>query len=587
MPSHARELTRLNALVRENAELRARIEQLETSAAGAGGPPRAEAPAASRGGGPASSVVRLRPVAEPSAAEPRSSGVRTAPALVLIVEDEPEMRCSLADALSHAYRVVTASDGDEGLSMARELGPDLVLTDVAMPRLSGDALVAALRATPELVRTPVLVVSARAEDALRARILQAGAIDYLQKPFSVGELEARVANLVAIKRGNDALHQQAVDLRGEVERARRHVEAIVASSGDAIYGRGLDGTILSWNAAAERLYGWSAAEVIGRPSSMLVPADVVDELEHPFERVLGGTVEQLDTHRVHKDGSLVEVAITLSPIRDDEGRVIGSSVIARDIGERKRADDERARLLLALERAVCVRDEFLSLASHELRTPLTPLRLTVQGMLRTLGRGARLSGDRLVARLELIDRQVQRVESLVEQLLDVSHISGGRVDMELDEVDLGALARDVAARLGPRLATARCELVLRAHEPVVGHWDRARLEQITLHLLENALKYGPGEPIELVVERVADRARLVVRDHGIGIPAEALGRVFDRFERLGSERHYGGFGLGLWLTREIVRAHGGVIDVASRPGEGATFRIDLPLAPPGFDAGGR
>ena len=235
---------------------------------------------------------------------------------------------------------------------------------------------------------------------------------------------------------------------------------------------------------------------------------------------------------------------------------------------------------LQLQQSIRMRDEFLSVASHELRTPLTPLNLLLQGLQRAAASQPDTPFTRLVNRnAETGRRQIQRLVRLVEDLLDVSRIAEGRIQPRLEEVDLVDIAREAVSRLEPEAATAGCALELHAPRPVVGQWDQLRMEQVVVNLVDNALKYGPGKPVRVRVETREDWAVISVRDEGIGIPPEHQARVFERFERAVSERHYGGLGLGLYISQQIVRAHGGRIRVESTPGTETTFTVELPLAP--------
>jgi signal transduction histidine kinase len=239
---------------------------------------------------------------------------------------------------------------------------------------------------------------------------------------------------------------------------------------------------------------------------------------------------------------------------------------------------DNARLYREAQDAIRARDEFLSIASHELRTPLTPLQLQVQS-LRRLASRSELPLDRLQQKLALAERQVERLGGLVANLLDISRITGHRLLLELEEVDLAALVRDVTERSRDHLQRVGCTLDLRAPAALVGRWDPMRLEQVLTNLLSNAMKYGAGKPIHVEVAAAGGQALLTVRDEGIGIAPEDQRRIFQRFERAVSERHYGGFGLGLWICRQVVEAMGGSIDVQSALGAGATFTVRLPILP--------
>ncbi|WP_437740409.1 ATP-binding sensor histidine kinase [Sorangium sp. So ce1504] len=242
---------------------------------------------------------------------------------------------------------------------------------------------------------------------------------------------------------------------------------------------------------------------------------------------------------------------------------------------------ERTRLLALAEEGVRARDTFLTLAAHELRTPLTPLLMEVQVLLRDARAGGTRAGgpERAATKLERAVRQIARLERLANDLLDVARLSAGQPEMQMEPVDLSQVVRDVAASHAVALEHAGSTLSVAAEPGVVGVWDRARLRQVVDKLLSNAVKFGEGKPIDVRAEGDGDWARLVVRDRGAGIPRATQARLFGRFERGVSERHFGGLGLGLWIVRRVVDALGGNIRIESEPGAGATFIVELPREP--------
>ncbi|MFY0562818.1 ATP-binding protein [Archangium lansingense] len=251
---------------------------------------------------------------------------------------------------------------------------------------------------------------------------------------------------------------------------------------------------------------------------------------------------------------------------------------AEDLADRVALSVDNVLLFRESRQAVAQRDEFFTVAAHELRTPTTSLKLNVQSLLRSARRGeAGQTPSSLMAKLENIDRNAGRLNALVNELLDVTRIHAGRLRLDLEQVDLTALVQDVAARFELPATQAHSPIHLELSGPAVGSWDRLRLEQVVTNLLSNALKYGAGKPVRLQVSADTTCARLVVRDEGIGISPESLPRLFGRFERAVSDRHYGGLGLGLYITRQIVEALGGHVSVVSAPGAGATFTVELPL----------
>lgn len=248
--------------------------------------------------------------------------------------------------------------------------------------------------------------------------------------------------------------------------------------------------------------------------------------------------------------------------------------MAEELGRRAALAVDNAHLFKRATEAIAVRDEFLSIASHELNTPLTPLKMHLD----TLRRG-KFSPERTAEKLDGASRQVTRLAKLVSELLDVSRITGGRLNIQPERFDLAALVDEIIDRMSDEAQRVGSSLSLRAERPRVGTWDRMRLDEVLTNLLTNAIKYGGGNPIDVELAAHGAGVRIAVRDHGIGIAPEHQQRIFERFERAASARHYGGFGLGLWIARQIVSASGGTIAVESAPGVGSTFIVDLPVGP--------
>ncbi len=253
----------------------------------------------------------------------------------------------------------------------------------------------------------------------------------------------------------------------------------------------------------------------------------------------------------------------------------------------KQTKEELHRLNLALERrvnerttelkrAVAARDEFLAVASHELKTPITSLQLYVQGMVRAQSQGS-LTAEQLTARLQRIREQCGRLDMLVNNLLDVSRAGASVLSMSRERFDLAALVSDTAERFAEVFARARCEVSIHAADPVVGEWDRMRLEQAFTNLFQNAARYAPGSAVTIHVTEAAGHAHVTVRDTGPGIPEREHARIFERFTQAEGPRAFaGGFGLGLWLVRQVAEAHGGTVTLTSAPGAGAAFTVSLP-----------
>jgi signal transduction histidine kinase len=314
----------------------------------------------------------------------------------------------------------------------------------------------------------------------------------------------------------------------------------------------------------------------GRPVPARGPAGTRNPWPSPLQ--------QLDAYPVNVTVPLVTRRRTVGALALFMGEESGLKlpddlVVAEELGHRAALALENAALFRSAQDAIRARDEFLAIASHELKTPLTPLRLSIQAVRRALVRGdlGSMPPDRLRDLLSRADVQILRLGSLVDDLLDATRIGTKRLRLDRRPLDLVALARDVTERHGEEARAAECVVTLHAPAEVRGEWDRARLEQVFTNLLTNALKYAPRAPIDVTITADAQTARLSVSDHGPGIDEGDLERVFRPFERAVSYMHVSGFGLGLYIAREITEAHAGALTVSSAAGEGCTFVVELPL----------
>jgi PAS domain S-box-containing protein len=347
--------------------------------------------------------------------------------------------------------------------------------------------------------------------------------------------------------------------------------AIIESCGDAIIGKQLDGTIVTWNKGAERLFGYTAEEAVGQAITILVPPGQPDELPALVERLTRGErVENYETVLMRKHGSCIDVSVTISPVKGSTGRIIGASSIVRDVTAKKEAE-------AALHDAVRHKDEFLAMLSHELRNPLAPIRNSVQ-ILRAMAPPV----PELQWARDVIDRQVQQLTRLVDDLLDLSRISSGKITLHKERVELTRIVSSAVEGSRPLIEKWEHELAVDLPpQPVYLIADETRLTQVLLNLLNNAAKYTPGGGhISLTADVADDEVTIRVKDTGIGIPAEMLPHVFEMFTQVDRslERSEGGLGIGLTLVQRLVELHGGTVQASSAgPGKGSEFSVVLPV----------
>ncbi len=509
---------------------------------------------------------------------------------ILIVDDNRANLVALEAVLeSLGERIVKAGSGEEALRYLLGHEFSLVLLDVHMPGLSGFETAALIWQRERTRNVPIVFITAtEREEASVVSGYTQGAVDYVVKPFDPEVLRAKVASLLSSARRNESLRQEAAErtrerndllqreqeARADADVQRQRLQSLFMHSPAAVaVTRGPQHVFTLINPRYQDLIG--TRELLGKPGREALPETAAQSFWDAMDSVYrSGEPFVRNEYRVqpHRRGEeTVEESffnLVVQATRDARGDVDGLMMHGFDVTDQIRARRRE-------EEAVRVRDEFLAIASHELRTPLTPLRLQLQATIRQLRRGEIGMKD-VEAQLEAAVRQTKRIATLVNDLLEVSRISMGRLTLHPETMDLAEAAREVLERHEPEARNVGCALSLRA-ESAVGTWDKLRIDEVLANLLTNAIKYGAGQPVEVAVERADVTARLTVRDHGIGIPREDQERIFDRFERAVSVRSYGGMGLGLYVVRQIVVAHGGSIRVQSAPGQGSTFTVELPI----------
>jgi len=354
--------------------------------------------------------------------------------------------------------------------------------------------------------------------------------------------------------------------------------ALVSSVKDyAIFMLDPSGNIETWNAGAERTKGYQAEEIIGQHMSRFyTPEDLARGLPGKLlaEALREGRVES-EGWRVRKDGTRFWADVVITALVDERGVLMGFAKVTRDLTERLRAQEEQLRLAHA-EEAVRLRDEFLSIAAHELRTPLSAVQLQLQSLLEQ----ANGLDPRIRSKVERACRGGERLVTLVDTLMDVSRITSGSFNLRLSQFDLTAAVLEVVDRFREHALRASSVVTVRSEGVLEGRWDRLRIEQVVTNLLVNALKYAAGTPVDFVLSGSESEVTLTMSDGGPGIPESDWDRIFRRFERAASMRSFGGLGLGLYVARQIVEAHGGDIRLLRPQPKGAHFMIRLPRSPP-------
>ena len=620
--------------------------------------------------------------AQPTHAAVRRHEVADDAPLVLVAENNPDMKAFLVWALDGHYRVITAEDGQEGLSKALQLRPDLIVCDVTMPRMSGEQMVEELRQRPETANVPIVMLTTMADDALRQKLLREQVQDYLQKPFPVEELLARVHKLV---------------IERERERERVRFDALVESSPNGIVLVDREGKIANVNSALERMFGYRRDELLGQSVDCLVPERFRERhadyrhgfVAHPEARTMGAG---RDLYGLHRDGREFSVEIGLTPLEADQRPMVlatiaditvrrnaeavlreseatlrhaqaishmgswrldiatskmiwseetyrifglpqGAAVDLDALLSRVHPDDqepfkaawkatlagmsyniehrivvgteekwvcERAEVIMnaagqpsiaygavqditarklmeqCLQEATRRKDEFLALLAHELRNPLAPIRNAVE-IMRAIG----FKEPRLDWARDIIDRQVTHMTRLVDDLLEVSRITRGKVALIVKTLNLSDVVNQAVELSRPLIDSRKHTLAVQLPSlPIWTRGDLTRLTQVVANLLDNAAKYTPkGGHIALKLTSQEGEAVISVADTGQGIAPDLLPHLFEPFTQgeRSLDRTQGGLGLGLTLVKNLVDLHGGRVEAYSPGvGYGAEFRVRLP-----------
>ena len=516
---------------------------------------------------PAQPIAPLREI--PSEGQ---EGMRERP-LVLCADDNADLRSYVSHLLAPLYDVIALGDGEQALETALIYRPDLVVADVMMPHLDGVALLRALRACPRTATIPVVLLSARAGEEAKIVGLDAGADDYLEKPFSARELLARVRSQLALSLARRAHEREREDF---------HTLFMQAPNVFLIL-RGPEYIVELANPPACRVLHRAHEELLERPLFEAVPElddttfratlDGVLRTGAPYQ---GKEVSSSVRWRGEGEAKTEYYNYVFSPLRSSEGRIEGVLIDAFAVTEEVIARQEMGRLRAEAESANLMKDEFLAMLGHELRNPLAPMVMALQVM--------RLRGG-TSREQEILERQVAHLTRLMDDLLDVSRITRGKIELRRRPLELNEAVAYAAETVAPLLTQRRHRLEIDvAAAGLLVLADPERLGQVLLNLLTNAAKYSEaGSAIRVHARRRGGRIELCVRDEGMGIAPEMLEKVFDVFVQQPQtlERSAGGLGLGLAIVRSLIEMHEGTVSARSAgPGKGSEFIIDLPALDP-------
>jgi signal transduction histidine kinase len=498
--------------------------------------------------------------APPSRLDPRFAP--TFGARVLVADDNADMRTYLRDLLHPLYEVEAVSDGVEALEAARRRLPDLILSDVMMPTIDGLALLRAVRADPALREIPMILLSARAGEESRLEGLAEGADDYVVKPFGARELLARIGSLLELTRVR----------RGNEERFRAYVQA----TSDAVYRMSAD-----WS-EMRQLHGRNfiadpAEAGVGWLQKVIHPDDQPRVLEAVRDAIRTRRAFELEHRVIRADGTPGWTVSRAIPLLDSAGAIVEWFGAAADVTARHETQEALDRQQRELQEADRQKNEFLAMLAHELRNPLAPIRNAGELLAKILTEDAQAGRA-----LATIGRQVTHLTRLVDDLLDVSRITQGRIELRRRPVRVDDIVSQAVEAIDPLFRQRHQRIaIVSSREPLIVEGDPERLVQCVGNILANAAKYTPaGGEIRVETRAVDGAAVLTFQDNGIGISSELLPRVFDLFvqgER-SLDRAQGGLGIGLALVRRLVEMHDGTVTATSPgPDAGSTFEVRLPM----------
>ena len=356
------------------------------------------------------------------------------------------------------------------------------------------------------------------------------------------------------------------------EEKQATLAAIVSSSDDAIISKTLDGIVTSWNYSAQKMFGFTEQEAIGKHISIIIPKDRLEEEAMIIDNIRNGRkIDHFETVRKSKDGKAINISLTVSPVKNAAGKIIGASKVAKDITDKIELQKQRDLYTEKLQKLNQYKDEFMVMASHELKTPITVISASLQ-LLEVM-----MKEDDNYSFVDKSIKQVKKLSDLISSLLNVSKIQAGKLDLNLSGFDISVLLKEVKNNI--ELTTKNHQIIFNApSSKLLVYADRERIEQVIINLLNNAIKYSPYSK-EVIIDAKNDKGDILVSisDNGIGIPSEDLQNIFTRFYRVsGLPALFTGTGVGLYICDQIIQRHNGHIWAESKPGEGSVFYFRIP-----------
>lgn len=387
--------------------------------------------------------------------------------------------------------------------------------------------------------------------------------------LTVSPIKDEKGNVIGVSKIARDINEQK-----SAEEKEAMLAAIVDSSDDAIVSKSLDGIIKTWNTAAEKLFGYKESEAIGKHISIIIPPDRIQEETLIISKIRNGErMEHLETVRVNKSGKEINISVTVSPIKNKSGEIIGASKIARDITERIEAEKQQQLYTEKLQELNNYKDEFMAMASHELKTPLTVIKANLQIL------EFKIAADENIKFVTKTLTSVDKLISLITNLLDVSKIQSGKLELNRSAFNINVLLKEIIDNI--QQTSSNHKIVFnKSTDTLLADADKERIEQVIVNMLTNAIKYSPNT-CDIIVDSVKSDGKLIIgiKDSGIGIPEDDLDKIFTRFFRVkGMASTFSGSGIGLYISQEIVKRHGGAMWVESKLGKGSTFYFSIPAA---------